>query len=79
MALAVQERRMPLIRKEGPLGLIICPSRELARQTWEQLEEFANEFGDQPKLRTLLLIGGVDGREQVSIRMMSWELIEGIK
>ncbi len=26
---------MPLIRNEGPVGLLICPSRELARQTHE--------------------------------------------
>jgi ATP-dependent RNA helicase DDX41 len=26
-----EEVRMPLMRGEGPLGLVICPSRELAR------------------------------------------------
>ena len=30
-----QEKRLPLTRGEGPVGLIICPSRELARQTFE--------------------------------------------
>lgn len=27
-----EEQRMPLTRGEGPIGLIVCPSRELARQ-----------------------------------------------
>ncbi|KAJ2764224.1 hypothetical protein GGI18_006496, partial [Coemansia linderi] len=28
-----EESRMPLVQGEGPIGLIVCPSRELARQT----------------------------------------------
>lgn len=30
-----EEARMPLVQNEGPTGLILCPSRELARQTYE--------------------------------------------
>lgn len=30
-----QEIRLPFIRNEGPYGLIVCPSRELAKQTHE--------------------------------------------
>jgi superfamily II DNA/RNA helicase len=30
--LGQEEVRMPLTNGEGPIGLIICPSRELARQ-----------------------------------------------
>jgi len=30
-----EEKKMPIIQGEGPFGLIICPSRELARQTYE--------------------------------------------
>ncbi len=26
---------LPLVRNEGPVGLVICPSRELARQTYD--------------------------------------------
>jgi ATP-dependent RNA helicase DDX41 len=33
----IEQLRMPLVRGEGPLSLIICPSRELARQTHEVL------------------------------------------
>ena len=35
-----EEMRMPLLRDEGPSGLIICPSRELAGQTAEVLEGY---------------------------------------
>lgn len=33
-----QEVKMPFIRNEGPYGLIICPSRELAKQTHEIIQ-----------------------------------------
>lgn len=33
-----QEVRLPFIRNEGPYGLIICPSRELAKQTHEIIQ-----------------------------------------
>jgi hypothetical protein len=36
---------MPLEGKEGPLGLILCPSRELARQTFEVLEYYCQVRG----------------------------------
>lgn len=34
--------RMPLQRGEGPVGLIICPSRELARQTYDIVLEYTD-------------------------------------
>ena len=34
------ERRSPLRAGEGPVGLVLCPSRELARQTWEVVDFF---------------------------------------
>ncbi|KAL2554899.1 DEAD-box ATP-dependent RNA helicase 35 [Forsythia ovata] len=61
--IALQEEvMMPIAPGEGPFGLIICPSRELARQTDEVMEQFLEpmrEF-DYPELRPLLCIGGVD-------------------
>ncbi|KAJ8317326.1 hypothetical protein KUTeg_005230 [Tegillarca granosa] len=36
-----QEKRLPFIKGEGPYGLIICPSRELARQTHEILNYYS--------------------------------------
>ena len=41
MAAAQEEVRLPLAGGEGPVGLVIAPSRELARQTHQVLEEFA--------------------------------------
>jgi ATP-dependent RNA helicase DDX41 len=41
MAALQEEVRMPLQRGEGPVGLIICPSRELARQTYDIVVEYA--------------------------------------
>lgn len=35
-----QEKRLPFTKREGPYGLIICPSRELARQTHSIIEYF---------------------------------------
>ncbi|KAK7259035.1 hypothetical protein RIF29_24629 [Crotalaria pallida] len=53
----------------GPFGLIICPSRELARQTYEVIEQFLTPLKEAgyPKLRPLLCIGGVDMRSQLEI------------
>jgi ATP-dependent RNA helicase DDX41 len=36
----MQESRLPFNRDEGPYGLIICPSRELAKQIFEIIEHF---------------------------------------
>lgn len=62
-----EEIRMPLERGEGPVGLIVCPSRELARQTFDVVEEFsaALEMDGYPRLRSMLCIGGVDSRGQL--------------
>lgn len=29
------ESRLPFVKGEGPVAMILCPSRELARQTYE--------------------------------------------
>lgn len=57
-----QEVRMPFIRNEGPYGLIICPSRELAKQTHEiiqvailitiQIPHTINSFSSRPSSTT---------------------------
>lgn len=43
--------RLPLIRNEGPIGLILCPSRELARQTHEIIAHYC-----EVQLCTVLLL-----------------------
>ncbi|KAJ8657895.1 hypothetical protein O0I10_006423 [Lichtheimia ornata] len=63
------ETRLPLVRGEGPIGMIICPSRELARQTYENLCTMADSLakGGYPALRSLLCIGGIDMRDQSDV------------
>ncbi|CAG9461121.1 unnamed protein product [Pedinophyceae sp. YPF-701] len=65
LAALQEELRMPLVEQEGPIGLCMAPSRELARQTHEILVELAGVLrgGGFPELRGLLAIGGVDQRE----------------
>eukprot|EP01132_Coremiostelium_polycephalum_P010941 gene10941-13400_t len=61
-----EEKKLPIIQGEGPFGLVICPSRELARQTHERILEYTDALhkAGHPKLRTLLSIGGIDMRDQ---------------
>ncbi|CAG8746679.1 13629_t:CDS:10 [Cetraspora pellucida] len=61
-----EDVKLPLIRGEGPIGMIVCPSRELARQTYESICSM-NEFlimDGYPKLRILLCIGGISMADQ---------------
>ena len=48
------------------MGLIVCPSRELARQTHEVIEGYTNELKarEGKQLNTLLCIGGIDTNAQ---------------
>lgn len=64
-----EELNMPLEGKEGPIGLILCPSRELARQTFEVVEYYVNALkeGGYPELRTALIIGGENNRETIDM------------
>jgi len=64
-----EEHRMPLASNEGPVGLIICPSRELASQTCQVIEGYCQSLksGGYPELRPLLSIGGIDVRTQTDI------------
>ena len=63
-----EEMNMPLEGREGPLGVVLCPSRELARQTYENLEYITKVFEDRtnnlPQIRNQLIIGGEDKRAQ---------------
>ncbi|PQQ00420.1 DEAD-box ATP-dependent RNA helicase 35-like [Prunus yedoensis var. nudiflora] len=68
--IALQEEiRMPIVPGQGPFGLIICPSRELAKQIYEVVEEYLVPMrqAGYPKIRPLLCIGGVDMRSQLDI------------
>ncbi|EGD75891.1 DEAD box polypeptide 41 [Salpingoeca rosetta] len=62
-----QEIKMPFQRGEGPYACVLCPSRELARQTFDAVKEYAGVLhkGGMPKLNIVLCMGGVDMREQL--------------
>lgn len=63
------EKRLPLMRGEGPIGIILAPSRELARQTFNNCQHFADYLmkGGYPELRCMLCIGGEDIRKQLDV------------
>ncbi|KAI9317350.1 P-loop containing nucleoside triphosphate hydrolase protein [Zopfochytrium polystomum] len=60
------EMKLPLVSGEGPVGMIVCPSRELARQTFEVAKGMCEslESGGYPLLRCLLCMGGISMAEQ---------------
>lgn len=63
------EVRLPLRDGEGPVGLVLCPSRELARQTYDLVVHLCEHMARDglPRLRTLLCIGGINMREQEGV------------
>ncbi|XP_071793452.1 probable ATP-dependent RNA helicase DDX41 [Asterias amurensis] len=64
-----QEKKMPFIKNEGPYGLIVCPSRELAKQTHDGFLYFSKclEAEGLPSLRSMLCIGGIPSKEQMQL------------
>ncbi len=68
MAALQEELRLPLRPNEGPVGLIICPSRELARQTHEVASGFcaALRSTTAAPLRCGVAIGGMSARDQAA-------------
>ncbi|MES1902528.1 MAG: hypothetical protein MHPSP_001394, partial [Paramarteilia canceri] len=65
-----QEMKKPLKESEGPLFLIVSPSRELSEQTHSTIAEafyYINSRSSRLNLRSCLAIGGLSISEQVSI------------
>ena len=62
-----QEKALPFEKGEGPYGLIICPSRELANQTAEVLDYYTKATREVglPRVRTVLCIGGFSLKTQL--------------
>ncbi|CRK88233.1 CLUMA_CG002014, isoform A [Clunio marinus] len=60
---APQEDLQP--KPNAPQAIIIEPSRELAEQTFQQLEKFKKYLKD-PTIREYLLIGGQSSKEQIN-------------
>lgn len=61
-----QEKGLPFRKGEGPYGLLIAPSRELAKQTFDVIQDFSRalEMDGMPSLKTLLCIGGTSMKDQ---------------
>merc|ERR1719262_1575063 len=63
-----QELKSKVASNEGPFGLIIAPSRELAHQTFEVLEFYTDQLVEHhtnfPKIRSVLTIGGLSTATQ---------------
>ncbi|VDD91150.1 unnamed protein product [Enterobius vermicularis] len=62
-----QELKLPFRHGEGPYGLIIVPSRELAKQIHDVIERIFNDIADNsrlPRLQVGLCIGGLPIGEQ---------------
>ncbi|OBZ75748.1 DEAD-box ATP-dependent RNA helicase 35 [Grifola frondosa] len=65
-----EEAKLPLIRGEGPVGIILCPSRELATQTYENMLTWTAALAKDtkyPQLSVLLCIGGISMGEQAHV------------
>lgn len=63
-----QELGLHFSSGEGPYGLILCPSRELARQTHDIACHYADALRSQgfPKLKITLAIGGMSLQDQIT-------------
>ena len=61
-----QEIRLSFINNEGPYGLVICPSRELAKQTHEIVNYYCDALVQNgfPLIRSVLCTGGLLINEQ---------------
>lgn len=65
MAAFEEEERLALLGGEGPIGLIIVPSRELAQQLYRKLDNLLYHLRKMPPVRVFLCIGGIDMKEQL--------------
>ncbi|POW13575.1 hypothetical protein PSHT_07730 [Puccinia striiformis] len=68
----------PIYQGEGPVGIIVCPSRELARQTYEGLLAMAlacAQSGKYPQLGTLLCIGGISMADQSHVMSKGFHMV----
>lgn len=63
------EMKLDLLPGEGPIGLILAPSRELARQTYQQCCDISDYLAAAgfPALRIVNLIGGLPIGDQIAL------------
>ena len=64
-----EETKLPFSSGEGPVGLCLSPSRELARQTHEMVAGFCDALhkGGYKKVNSMLCMGGIDMKEQYNV------------
>jgi ATP-dependent RNA helicase DDX41 len=64
-----QETRLPFVPNEGPYGLILCPSRELAKQTFDIIKYHSGHLQQAgfPEIRAALAIGGTPVNETMYV------------
>ncbi|KAM9317423.1 ATP-dependent RNA helicase DDX1 [Gastrophryne carolinensis] len=67
-----QSKNLP----NAPKALIIEPSRELAEQTLNNVKQF-KKYVDNPKLRELLIIGGVAAKDQLATLESGVDIVVG--
>jgi ATP-dependent RNA helicase DDX41 len=72
-----EEKKLPFTRGEGPVAMIVCPSRELARQTYEQLVALSDACRDAgyPTARVVLAIGGINMQDQSHVMSNGFHII----
>ncbi|EDS42505.1 ATP-dependent RNA helicase Ddx1 [Culex quinquefasciatus] len=61
-------------KPNAPQALVIEPSRELAEQTFNQIQKFKKHLKD-PDVRELLLIGGVNIKDQMEVLQRGVDII----
>lgn len=64
-----QEVKLPFVPNEGPYGLIICPSRELAKQTHDIIKYYCGHLQQAgfPEIKCALAIGGTPVNETMAV------------
>lgn len=60
----------------APQAIVIEPSRELAEQTCNQINKF-KKFLELPKVRDLLVIGGINVKDQISALHSGVDIVVG--
>ncbi|XP_020295274.1 ATP-dependent RNA helicase Ddx1 [Pseudomyrmex gracilis] len=63
-------------KNNAPQAIIIEPSRELAEQTYNQIQKFKTHLKD-PVVRELLVIGGVNVKEQIATLNTGVDIVVG--
>ncbi|KZC09103.1 ATP-dependent RNA helicase Ddx1, partial [Dufourea novaeangliae] len=73
---AAQSKESGKPKCNAPQAIIIEPSRELAEQTFNQIQKFKKYMKD-PTVRELLVIGGISVKEQISVLNSGVDIVVG--